>query len=136
MITWSLPRIAASLAAVTVVLVGTAGCGKSADEAGARRATTAFFAATAAHQDQRACADLVPQAAEGLATSDSGCAEQIGDLKLAGGTIRTVRVWEDRAQVVLSGDTVFLVHLPQGWKIAGAGCRRQSKGPYDCDVEA
>jgi hypothetical protein len=117
-------------------LVGTSGCGKSADEASARRATTAFFTATAAHQDQRACADLAPKAAQGLATSDSGCAKQIGGLKLVGGTIRTVRVWGDRAQVVLSGDTVFLVHLPQGWKIAGAGCRRQPKGPYDCDVEA
>jgi hypothetical protein len=132
----SLPRIAASLAAVAVVLVGTAGCGRSTDEASARRAVTAFFAATAAHQDQRACADLTPQAAQGLATSDSDCAKQIGELKLVGGTIRTVRVWEDRAQVVLSGDTVFLVHLPQGWKIAGAGCRRQPEGPYDCDVEA
>jgi hypothetical protein len=132
----SLPRIAASLAAVSLVLAGAAGCGRSADEAGARRATTAFFAAIAAHQNQRACADLAPQAAQGLATSDSGCAKQIGDLKLVGGTIRTVRVWEDRAQVVLSADTVFLVHLPQGWKIAGAGCRRQAKGPYDCDVEA
>jgi hypothetical protein len=95
----------------------------------ARRAVTAFFAATVAHQDQRACADLTPQAVQGLATSDSGCAKQIGELKLVGGTIRTVRVWEDRAQVVLSGDTVFLIHLPQGWKIAGAGCRRQPKGP-------
>jgi len=136
MITWGLRRIAASLAAVTVVLGGTTGCGRSADEAGARRATTAFFAATAAHQNQRACADLTPQAAQSLATSDSGCAEQIGDLKLAGGTIRAIRVWGDRAQVVLSRDTVFLVHLPQGWKIAGAGCRPQPKGPYDCDVEA
>jgi hypothetical protein len=132
----SLPRITASLAAVFVVLVGAAGCGKSADEASVRRAVTAFFAATAAHQNERACGDLTPQAAQGLATSDSGCAEQIGELKLVGGTIRTVRVWEDRAQVVLSGDTVFLVHLPQGWKIAGAGCRRQAQGPYDCDVEA
>ena len=132
----SLARIAASLAAVTVVLVGIAGCGKSAGDASARRATTEFFTATAAHQNQRACADLAPQAAQGLATSDSGCAKQIGELKLAGGTIRTVRIWGDRAQVVLSGDTVFLVHLPQGWKITAAGCRRQPKGPYDCDVEA
>ena len=133
---WSLPRVAASLAAITVVLAGTAGCHNPTDEASVRDATTAFFTAIAAHQDQGACDDLTPQAAQGLATSESGCAEQIGDLKLPGGTIRAVRVWEDRAQVVLSGDTVFLVHLPQGWRIAAAGCRPQSKGPYDCDVEA
>jgi hypothetical protein len=113
-----------------------AGCGRGSDEAKVRRATAAFFAATAAHQDDRACADLAPQAAESLRSSDSGCAEQLGKLKLTGGSIRTVRVWEDRAQVVLSRDTVFLARLPQGWKVVAAGCRPQAKGPYDCDVEA
>ena len=135
MITHS-PSRAAALPAVAVMVMAMAGCGESAGDADVRHATTAFFAATAAHQNQRACDALTPQAAQGLATSNSGCAEQIGELKLAGGTIRTVRVWEDRAQVLLSGDTVFLVHLPVGWKVTAAGCQRQRKGPYDCDVEA
>jgi hypothetical protein len=131
---WNSPG-AAVLLAVTVVL-GTSGCGNSAEESNVRRATTAFFAAVSAHHDDRACADLAPQAAQGLATSDSGCAEQIGKLKLTGGAIRAVRVWGERAQVVLSGDTVFLTRVRQGWKVTAAGCRRQAKGPYDCDVEA
>ena len=125
---------AAAVLAATVVL--TAGCGASAEKASVGRATTAFFAAIAAQQDDRACADLVRQAAQALATSDSSCAEQIGKLKLAGGTIRAVRVWGERAQVLLSGDTVFLTRVPQGWKVTAAGCRRQVKGPYDCDVAA
>jgi hypothetical protein len=115
---------------------GTSGCANSTEEANARRATTAFFAAVSAHQDDRACADLAPQAAQGLATSDSSCAKQIGKLKLAGGTIRAVRVWGQRAQVLLSGDTVFLTRVRQGWKVTAAGCRRHANGPYDCDVEA
>jgi hypothetical protein len=133
--TWKVSRLAA-FAAAAGMLAGSGGCGRTSDEAQVRRATAAFFAATAAHQDDRACADLAPQAAESLQSSDSSCAEQIGKLKLTGGSIRTVRVWEDRAQVVLSRDTVFLARLPQGWKVVAAGCRPQAKGPYDCDVEA
>lgn len=127
---------AAVLLAATLVVGVTAGCGASAEEANVRRAAAAFFAAVSAHQDDRACADLAPQAAQGLATSDSGCAEQIGKLKLTGGTIRAVRVWGERAQVLLSGDTVFLTRVREGWKVTAAGCRQQAKGPYDCDVEA
>ena len=135
MVEWK-PRCAVALLAGAAMLTGLTGCGKGADEAAVRRATNAFFAAAAAHQDGRACADLAPQAAESLASSDSSCADQIGKLKLTGGTIRAVHVWGYRAQVVLTADTVFLSHLPQGWKVAAAGCRPQAKGPYDCDVEA
>jgi hypothetical protein len=135
MFQWKPTRAVALLAGVGI-LAGTSGCGKSADEAAVRRATAAFFAATAAHQDGRACADLVPQAATSLQSSDSSCADEIGKLKLTGGTIRAVRVWGYRAQVVMTSDTVFLSRLPQGWKVAGAGCRPQATGPYDCDVEA
>jgi hypothetical protein len=126
----------AALLVATVAVAGTAGCAASAQDGNVRRATTAFFADVAAHHDDRACADLSSQAEQALATSDSGCAEQIGKLKLPGGTIRAVRVWGERAQVLLSGDTVFLTRLRQGWKVTAAGCRRQDKGPYDCDVEA
>jgi hypothetical protein len=130
-----LRRVAPPLAAAAL-LAGTAGCGKSADQVEARRATTRFFAAVTAHQDATACRELAPQASNGLQTSDSSCAEQIGQLKLTGGTVRSVRVWGDRAQVVLTGDTVFLARFHDGWKVTAAGCRRQATGPYDCDVEA
>ena len=126
----------AVLLAAAVVLPGTAGCGGSAEEANVRRGTAGVFAAVAAQDDERACADLAPQAARALATSDSGCAEQLGELKLTGGTVRAVRVWGDRAQVLLSGDTVFLSRARQGWKVTGAGCRRQPEGLYDCEVAA
>jgi hypothetical protein len=131
---WKPPRATALLAGVGV-LAGAAGCGKGADEAAVRRATDAFFAA-AAHQDGRACADLAPQAAKSLESSDSSCADEIAKLKLKGGTIRAVHVWGHRAQVELTADTVFLSRMPEGWKVAAAGCHPQAKGPYDCDVEA
>jgi hypothetical protein len=135
MLQWK-PTHAVALLAGVGILAGASGCGKAGDEAAVRRATAAFFAAAAAHQDGGACADLVPQAAKSLQSSDSSCADEIGKLKLTGGTIRVVRVWGYRAQVVMTADTVFLSRLPQGWKVAAAGCRPQAQGPYDCDVEA
>jgi hypothetical protein len=129
-------RNATHWAAAGLVAATMTGCTASAQAPDVRRATTAFFADVAAHRDAQACADLAPQAAQALATSDSGCPEQIGELKLTGGTIRAVRVWGERAQVLLSQDTVFLTRGHHGWKLTAAGCRRQNKGPYDCDVEA
>jgi len=129
-------RPAILIAAMIGLLGSVAGCGRSADDPGVRRAVTAFYGAIDAHQDRRACADLAPQAIKGLETGDSSCAEEIGKLRLNSGTIQAVHVWGDRAQVVLAGDIVFLSRFPQGWKVAAAGCRPQTKGPYDCDVEA
>lgn len=129
-------RYGPHLIALAAILAGPAGCARPADQADVRRAVRAFFAAIAGQQDRQACAWLAPQAAKSLRTSDSTCAEEIGKLKLTGGRIRAVRVWGDRAQAVLSGDTVFLSRFPQGWKVTAAGCRPQRQGPYDCDVEA
>lgn len=125
-----------AIAGAVGVLLGCASCGDAGQRVKIEQATSAFFAAVAGHRDTAACAELVPQAAQSLQTSDSSCAEQIGKLKLTGGTIDTVRVWGYRAQVLMSKDTVFLARLPSGWKITAAGCRPQPKGPYDCDVEA
>lgn len=118
------------------VLLGATACGTGADDPNVRRVTTAFFAATTAHQGTAACRALAPQAADGLESGDSTCAKQIDELDLTGGRIRTVRVWSDRAQVALTGDTVFLARFPRGWLVTAAGCRPQRQGPYDCEVEA
>ena len=128
---------AARVAGLLAVVLGLGtGCGGPAQDTAARNATLTFFAAVHAHDGARACADLAEQAAEALASSESGCAEQITKLKLPGGTIRSAQVWGDRAQVRLSADTVFLAWSPAGWKVTAAGCRPQATGPYDCDVEA
>jgi hypothetical protein len=119
-----------------VVLLGSTACGSSADDTNVRRVATAFFAATTAHQGGAACRALAPQAADGLASGDSTCAKEIDKLGLTGGRIRSVRVWGDRAQVVLTGDTVFLTRFPRGWLVTAAGCAPERRGPYDCDVEA
>lgn len=123
-------------AVLALVLAGGTGCGGSADDTGPRGAAAAFFAAVRAHDGSRACAALAPQAAKAVESGDSGCAEQITTLGLQGGAVRSAQVWGDRAQVRLSADTVFLVRFPAGWKVTAAGCRRQAKGPYDCEVEA
>jgi len=82
---------------------------------GVRAATTAFFAAVAANDGHKACADLAPQAAEALGTADSTCADEIVKLDLKGGSYLSAQVWGDRAEVKLSQDTVFLARFPDGW---------------------
>jgi len=128
-------RQVAALVPVAVVFGATA-CGSNAEGPDVRRVTTGFFAATTAHQGTAACRALAPQAADGLASGGSTCAKEIDKLDLTGGRIRSVRVWGDRAQAVLSGDTVFLARFRHGWRITAAGCRPQGQYPYQCEVEA
>jgi hypothetical protein len=113
-----------------------AACGGSGDDTGVRRVVQAFFAAVHARDGSRACGMLAPQAAQSLSSGGGDCAGQITRLGLGGGRITGLQVWGDRAQAVLTGDTVFLTRFPGSWKVTAAGCRRQAKGPYDCGVEA
>lgn len=113
-----------------------ASCAASTQHAPVRRVTEAFFAAVRTHDGERGCGLLAPRATRSLESGGSACPEELDRLRLTGGTIRSVQVWSDRAQVVLSDDTVFLARFPQGWRVTAAGCERRSKGPYDCAVEA
>lgn len=123
--------------AVPILVAGTllAGCAHPAGS-GVRAAVREFFAAVAADDGDAACADLAPQAAKALESADSTCADEIVKLGLTGGSYVSAQVWGDRAEAKLSQDTVFLARYPGGWKLTGAGCEAQPKGPYDCDVEA
>jgi len=67
--------------------------------------------------------------------ASTSCAEAIGDVQLAGGTVRSVQVWGGGAQVKLAGDTLFLTETSAGWRVAAAGCQPQGEEPYDCEVE-
>lgn len=50
------------------------------------------------------------------------------------GTVRSVEIWGDAAQVRFTGDTVFLLRFPDGWRIGAAGCTSRGDAPYDCEV--
>jgi len=63
------------------------------------------------------------------------CTEAIGDLPLQGGSVRSVQVWGDQAQVRLDGDTLFLAETSGGWRVSAAACSPQQDRPYDCEVE-
>ena len=134
-----MPKIMQPLLLVAVVLTATAGCagrGGSADNTAVRDQTLAFFAATTAHDGDKACAALAPRAAKSLESDGSDCGDAIDKLGLSGGTVNEVQVWGDRAQVRLTTDTVFLARFPQGWRLTAAGCEPRPAGPYECDVEA
>lgn len=96
----------------------------------------AWLAAVAANDPAAECRLLSPATQESVATGDDTCERAVSDLDLPSqGSIGAVEVWSDRAQVRTGADTLFLVRLTGGWRVAGAGCQAQRDRPYDCDVE-
>jgi hypothetical protein len=121
--------LAVALAAVLV-----AGC--SVDTAGPARAAEGFHSALASQQLDAACAMLAKQTADKLPDPGQSCAEALRELNLgAGGPVTEVSVWGDEAQVRLAGDTLFLRHYRDGWRVKAAGCQPVHDLPYECEVE-
>jgi hypothetical protein len=82
------------------------------------------------------CDLLLPTTRAALEDQEqASCAEALGDLPLAGGTVREVQIWGGQAQVELDGDTVFLSETSSGWRVAAAACTPRADLPYDCEVE-
>ena len=105
-----------------VLLVG--GCGTGSDDL-VRRAAEEFTAALAAGDGDRACGLLTERAREDVECSS---------LDVPGGTVESVEVWGDAAQVRTSGGVLFLRELTSGWRVAGAGCESRGERPYTCEV--
>ena len=120
---------------MAVVLVASvAGC--AVDRAGPARAAERFHAALAGRQTAAACALLARTTAEKLPDPGQSCAQALAELDLGtGGRVTEVSVWGDEAQVRLAGDTVFLHHYGDGWRIRAAGCEPVRDLPYRCEVE-
>jgi hypothetical protein len=114
-----------------VLLLG--GC-SSAQRADVEQVATTFADPSG---DPEARCDLLLQATlESLEKSESApCTEAIGQLPLDAGEVRSVQVWGRDAQVMLSGDTLFLTETHSGWRVTAAACRPQGDAPYDCEVE-
>lgn len=104
------------------LLVG--GCGSGTEDL-ARRAADEFTAAVAEGDSQRACALLTERAREGVECSS---------LDVPGGSVESVEVWGDAAQVRTSDDVLFLRDLTSGWRVSGAGCTARAERPYECEV--
>jgi hypothetical protein len=125
---------------LAVAMLAPAGCAPAADRArAADRAALQLFTALAAGRGDAACALLAPDTAADVAQSGSKpCAQAILDEDLPSpGVVTRTAVYGQRAQVRLTGDTVFLAVFPGGWRVVAAGCRPGSGGrPYDCTVQS
>ncbi len=113
-----------------------AGCYPASQRAAAGEAARSFLAAVREGDGQRACGLLSAAAAERLRSGGQPCEQALAGLDLRPGAVERVEVWGDRAQVASTRDTLFLVRLAEGWRVAAAGCRRRAGQPYECEVEA
>ncbi|MFG1943787.1 hypothetical protein [Nonomuraea sp. NPDC048826] len=121
---------------VGVVLAAALAAGCAVDTAGPARVAERFHAALAADQVEAACGLLARKTAEKLPGPGQSCADALRELRLGpGGGLTAVDVWGDEAQVRLEGDTLFLHHFGDGWRVVAAGCVPVRDLPYECEVE-
>jgi hypothetical protein len=118
-----------------ILLTGCAGGGERGDAAG----SVALRMLTAVESDDgpAACAVLAPDTlAELEESAQKPCAEAILEEDLPQpGAVTGTEVYGQRAQVRLTGDTVFLAVFPDGWRVVAAGCTPRGERPYDCELE-
>ena len=125
--------MAAIVAAGLLTACGSVGGREQAADVAVRQ----LFDAIAAGDGGAACALLAPDTADAVA-EDQPCAEAILDEDLPDdpGEVTDTEVYGQRAQVKLTGDTVFLGVFPGGWRVVAAGCTPQTGGkPYECVVQ-
>ena len=131
----------AVLVTAAILALGAAGCGRGGDAATARTVTDGFFAALAAGDGERACAQLSADTRAALESQEeASCSDAISGLDLAGAQVTRVRVFVTNALVELAnGDAAFLDHGRQGWRLSAVGCTPEGEPtdrPFDCELEA
>lgn len=130
-----------SLLPLVALVLGTAGCGQSADRDAVRVLTQRFLAAYQA-QDGAAACDALSQATRKELEGEEGkaCAQALPSLQLDGGAVTRVHVYLTNAKVDLaSGESLFLSEERSGWRLSAVGCQPQGKPadrPYDCELQA
>jgi hypothetical protein len=128
-------RVASGLLCVMSLLIVT-GC-SSTSTADVQSVVSRFYAAYDSRNGAAACALLAPATRTEVATAaGKPCAAALLEEKLAGtGRPSEAAVYGDKAQVRMSGDTVFAARFPDGWRIVAVGCTRIPEKPYTCVVE-
>ncbi|MEU4449609.1 hypothetical protein AB0K14_36650 [Actinosynnema sp. NPDC050801] len=111
-------------AAVLPAVLALGGCGSGSGDLVTRTAEE-FTAAVGSGAGDRACELLTERAREDVECSS---------LDLPGGSVESVEVWGDAAQVRTSEDVLFLRELSSGWRVAAAGCTARGDRPYACEV--
>jgi hypothetical protein len=129
-------RAVVALILLLLAGLGLSACSPTSRESSAAKVAARFVAAIGSQDGAAACALLTEPARESAAgATDATCAEAVVNVDEHGTTVHRVQVWGDSAQVRIGTDVVFLLHLRAGWRVAAAGCQRQPRGPYQCDVE-
>jgi hypothetical protein len=124
------------IVALSVVGLLAAACYPGGQSSMAGDAARSFITAMQQRDSQRACGLLSREATASLQTGGRSCEQALADLDPPSGAVERVDVWADRAQVTSTDDTLFLVRLQEGWRVAAAGCRPRRDQPYECEVEA
>jgi hypothetical protein len=119
-------------------LVGAAvGCGTDGEERDARHAAEKLYTAVADKHGGAACATLTPAAAHALEQQErEPCSRAVTSVQLSGSRASRVRVYETSAAVSFEGgETAFLDHTDEGWRVSAAGCKPMGQKPADCELE-
>lgn len=114
------------------------GCGASGSALrDAREAAVGFLQAVQAEDGAAACALLVPDAREAVA-SDTGksCEQGVLELELdAPAGAPRVEVFGEEGLVELTGQRVFVDATAAGWRVVAAGCTPRPPRQDECEVE-
>jgi hypothetical protein len=123
---------------VVAAVLAVSGCApRERDERTATNIALRFYAAVAAADGATACGLLTEPAQNEIEKSSSSpCDQGILDEELSDpGQPRRAEVYGDEARLELDGDTVFLSHEADGWRIAAAGCQPVPGEPDDCTIQ-
>jgi len=118
-------------------LVALCGCSSDLTQREAAAAALQFVQASPV----QACQLLAPDTLEELSDeAGTSCALALAELNLPRrGSVQSVEVAGESAQVKLDDQVIFLARFPEGWRVTAAGCRRTDADPstsYDCEVES
>ena len=125
--------------AVTLLVVGTSGCG-GVDQGPATDAARRFYAAVQERDGDAACAVLAPSTRSELEQSaDKPCPQAIleEDIPMQDRPAAT-EVFGTMAQVRYAGETAFLTRSDHGWLVLAVACGARPEGPerpYDCQLK-
>jgi hypothetical protein len=130
-------RILLALGMAVWLGMAAAACGTGGEERDARRVAETLYTAVAEKHGGAACATLTPAAAHALEQQEGEpCARAVTSVALSGSRASRVRVYETSAAVSFEGgDTAFLDHTDEGWRVSAAGCKPMGQEPADCELE-